>query len=266
MSPRRPLETLVFNRHRRSLEAVAAKLLLLVYATVGHTATLTLQQDSTVVVLGNTFAERMQLYGYFETAMHCRFSDHHLRFRNLGWSADEVDLRIRPQGFPDLLDDLREFEADVLLLCFGMNESFAGPGKIDDFRRELGKLVGELQQHQFNGQFAPRVVLVSPIAHEPSDGNLPGEVQHNLELSSYVKVMAETADEREVVFLDLFNPTLQWMTGSTKMPRHTAPRVTRPGGSAAPSMRKTTNFSIGGIHQMPLTFTVGATIRKAPNT
>ena len=43
-----------------------------------------------VVFVGNTFAERLHLFGYFETFLHCRFPEHRLRIRNLGWSADEL--------------------------------------------------------------------------------------------------------------------------------------------------------------------------------
>ncbi|MGI9429487.1 MAG: SGNH/GDSL hydrolase family protein, partial [Bythopirellula sp.] len=192
-------------------DTVACALLLLLFATDGRSETLTLEQDDSVVILGNTFAERLHLYGYLETAMHCRFPDHHLRVRNMGWSADEVDLRIRPKGFPDLLDELRNLEADVILLCFGMNESFGGPDKIDHFRRELGNFVSELQQQRFNGLAAPRIALVSPIAHEPKGGDLPSGVKHNLVLSRYAEAMAETAEQRKVLYLDLFKPTLQWI-------------------------------------------------------
>ncbi|MDP7655584.1 MAG: hypothetical protein QF706_05885, partial [Roseibacillus sp.] len=67
---------------------------------------LPVQKGDSIVIIGNTFAERMQLFGYFETFLHCRFPDHRLRVRHMGWSADEVDRRIRPKGFPDLFAEL----------------------------------------------------------------------------------------------------------------------------------------------------------------
>lgn len=87
---------------------------------------LRIKKEDSIVILGNTFAERMQLFGYFEVFLHSRFPDHNLRVRNMGWSADEVHQRIRPQGFPKLSAELKEHRADLLFLCFGFNESFKG--------------------------------------------------------------------------------------------------------------------------------------------
>lgn len=43
---------------------------------------LAIQENDSIVFLGNTFAERMHLFGYFETFLHCRFPDGHLRVRD----------------------------------------------------------------------------------------------------------------------------------------------------------------------------------------
>ncbi|MDA7895947.1 hypothetical protein N9B02_05770, partial [Akkermansiaceae bacterium] len=48
---------------------------------------LRIRKGDSIVILGNTFAERMQLFGYFEVFLHSRFPDHNLRVRNMGWSA-----------------------------------------------------------------------------------------------------------------------------------------------------------------------------------
>ena len=106
---------------------------------------LTVQKGDSIVIIGNTFAERMQLYGYFETFLHCRFPGHRLRVRNMGWSADEVDLRIRPKGFPDLFEELKEQRADLLFLCFGFNESFAGAAGVDRYDEALRRFLQQLQ-------------------------------------------------------------------------------------------------------------------------
>ncbi len=168
-------------------------------------------ENDSIVFLGNTFAERMQLFGYFETFLHSRFPDHHLRIRNMGWSADEVDKMIRPKGFPNRFDELREHEVDLIFICFGMNESFQGPARVDHYRHELGKLVEELQGHQFNGESPPRIVLVSPIAHETLEGDLPDGVGHNRNLRLYAEAMARVARTHEVRYIDLLTPTAKWM-------------------------------------------------------
>ncbi|MFP6872698.1 MAG: PVC-type heme-binding CxxCH protein [Verrucomicrobiales bacterium] len=172
---------------------------------------LTVQKGDSIVIIGNTFAERMQLFGYFETFLHCRFPGHRLRVRNMGWSADEVDLRIRPKGFPALFGELEGHRADILFLCFGFNESFAGAAGVERYRSALVKLIRELQGQKFNGSSAPRIVVVSPLALEPIDGVTAGVPGHNGNLQLYSAASARAAGQTGVRFLDLYTPTAGWI-------------------------------------------------------
>src|SRR5690606_41209923 len=45
-----------------------------------------------IVLLGNTFADRMRYYGHFETLLQRSLPEAQLSVRNMGWSADEVNL------------------------------------------------------------------------------------------------------------------------------------------------------------------------------
>ena len=65
---------------------------------------LDVQKNDCIVILGNTFAHRLHLFGYFETFLHSRFPDHHLRIRNMGWSAAEVDKMIQTLREEEQLD------------------------------------------------------------------------------------------------------------------------------------------------------------------
>ncbi|MGI9457507.1 MAG: PVC-type heme-binding CxxCH protein, partial [Aeoliella sp.] len=187
-------------------------LLLVLTATASRASeALEIKRGDSVVVLGNTFAERMHLFGYFETFLHCRFPDHRLKVRNMGWSADEVDQMIRPLGFPKFTDELWSHEADVIFLCFGMNESFQGRSERQQFAETLTEFVGNLQGHEFNGESAPQIVLVSPIAHEDVGGDLPDGVQHNQMLRAYSEAIAQVAEATGADFIDLFAPTAKWM-------------------------------------------------------
>ena len=130
---------------RRLLHGIAViGILVLLAAPVFPAEPLALHKHDSIVILGNTFAERLQLSGYLETFLHCRFPDHRLRVRNLGWSADEIDKMIRPLGFPKLVDELHDHQADVLLLCFGMNEAFGGPQRIEGFAHDLRRFVAHI--------------------------------------------------------------------------------------------------------------------------
>src|SRR5262245_59063561 len=89
-------------------------------------AKLTFQKGDRVILLGNTFAERAHEFGYLEALLQARFPDLGLSFRNLGYAADEVTLQPRPLNFADTHTLLTDQKADVIFLCFGMNESFKG--------------------------------------------------------------------------------------------------------------------------------------------
>ena len=200
--------------------ALSAMITALLFSTILSTGPLIardleVEKNDRIVILGNTFAERMRLFGYFEAFLHSRFPDHQLTIRNMGWPADEVDKMIRPHGFPKLFDELEALKADMIFICFGMNESFQGPGRVGHYRNELGKLVRKLRNQKFNGKSAPRIVLVSPIAHETLSGDLPDGTEHHRNLSLYVKATSEVAREHKADYVDLFSPTKEWMAAHT---------------------------------------------------
>ena len=96
-----------------------------------------------VVLIGNTFAVRMGIFGHFETFLHCKFPKHKLVVRNLGWPADEITrsrggvLLPRPTGFRKLHEQLAAQKADLIIACFGLNESFAGEAGLETFEPRL---------------------------------------------------------------------------------------------------------------------------------
>ncbi|HEX8202151.1 MAG TPA: PVC-type heme-binding CxxCH protein, partial [Isosphaeraceae bacterium] len=173
---------------------------------------LELRKGDRVVLIGNTLAERMQHFGHFETLLHSRFPEHELTVRNLGWSADELTLRPRSQGFEDHGHTLADEKPDVILAAFGFNESFAGPAGLDRFKTDLDAFIRETTTTKYNGRSAPRLVLLSPIAHEDlGDPHKPDGARNNANIRLYTDAMTELARTRGVVFVDLFRPTLAMM-------------------------------------------------------
>ena len=194
-------------------------------------AVLELQPGDHVALIGNALAERMQHDGHWETLLHQRFPQHRLVVRNLGWSADEVDvktelaitepsysagdklLRSRPRsrnfGTPDA--HLTHSQATVVLAFFGFNESFAGPaGGVAKFKADVEGFLTHTAKQNYSGKGAPKVVLVSPIAHENlRDPNFPDGAANNANLKLYTAALAEVAAARKVAFVDLFTPTLK---------------------------------------------------------
>jgi lysophospholipase L1-like esterase len=171
-------------------------------------ATLTLRAGDRIALVGNTLAERQQLFNHFETQLHTRFADLDLVVRNLGWSADTLTLQPRPLNFGDASTHLTQQRADVVIAFFGLNESFEGEAGVPQFERDLDAYLRAHLSARYNGTSAPRVVLVSPIAHERLEHLVHVDVDaRNRELARYTEAMRRVAAARGVVFVDLFTPT-----------------------------------------------------------
>ncbi|REJ93909.1 MAG: azurin [Planctomycetota bacterium] len=190
---------------------------------------LDLEPDSKIVLIGNTHAERMQYFGGWETLLHARFPEHNLVVRNLGFSGDTINVRLRSLNFQDHGHTLVDHEPDVILAFFGFNESFAGPEGLERFKTDLATFLTELKQlHYPSTTFArgssdpvsqdksaenveqPKIVLVSPIANEdlPERGILAA-TWNNENLALYTEAMQEVAEDALVGFVNLYTPTLE---------------------------------------------------------
>lgn len=194
---------------------------------------LELQQGDHICIIGNTLADRMQHDGWLETYFYSRFPKHDLVFRNLGFSGDELTLRLRSMDFgspdqwlsgsapvpqPKKLKDLSKVspnrfgltktKADVVFAFFGYNESYAGEKGIPKFKQDLSNFISHTLKQKYNGKSAPRLVLFSPIAHEDlKNPNLPDGKENNKRLELYTQAMSEVAVNNNVTFVDLFHPS-----------------------------------------------------------
>jgi len=159
-----------------------------------------------IVVVGGTFAERVAMSGYLEALVHAAHPGHELRVRQVPWSGDEVGIRPREHSVPTMMDHLAAEEADVVVMFFGMSESFAGTAGLDDFESKLVELIQSIRSAATDRP-APRLVLVSPISHEDLGAPMPtGDdlARRNDDIATYVDVMRRVADEHGLRFIDLF--------------------------------------------------------------
>src|SRR6185369_10311892 len=78
-----------------------------------------------IALVGGSLAERMNLFGNFESLLHSRFPKLELVVRNFARPCDAVDDRQRPNSYTALDDPLKVFGADTFFCFFGFNESFA---------------------------------------------------------------------------------------------------------------------------------------------
>jgi hypothetical protein len=130
----------------------------------------------------------MNLFGHFEALLHQRFPSKRLAVRNFARPADEVGNRQRPNDYTKLDDPMSAFGADTYLLFFGFNESFAGPAAVETFKADYAELIRELRTNypRDDTKAVPRLIIVSPIAVEPSgDPLLPDAIAQNAALALY---------------------------------------------------------------------------------
>src|SRR6267142_4256126 len=133
------------------MHALAAALVI-VSATLGQAPPLELKKGDHIAIVGNTLAERMQHHGWLETLITFRFPQHDLSFRNLGFSGDELTLRLRSAGFGSPDEWLTKTKADVVFAFFGYNESFGGQAGLEKFKTDLASYLQHLGKQKYNGK------------------------------------------------------------------------------------------------------------------
>ena len=164
-----------------------------------------LRDGDRIAFVGDTFVERDQRYGYLETLLTIANPDKDLIFRNLGWSGDTVGGVSRagfdpPEaGFEQLRQQLAAVRPTVVVVGYGMADSFAGEPGLRAFEQGLNRLVNVIDSMK------ARVVFLSPVAHADLGRPLPVPAQHNHVLERYRDVIANVAVARKGAFVDLFD-------------------------------------------------------------
>lgn len=201
------------------------------FAPVICAAPLELHKGDQIAIVGSGFPDVQQHHAWLESMIQKAYPDLDLTIRNLGFAADEVNVHPRSDEVPTTeyflgqkKGDLKttvgktevvyksgtDFSANVILAYWGFNESFKGESGLADFKAALDEY---LKQHLAAdyGKGHPRIVLLSPIAHEnlkdPTD--YPDGSANNKNLALYTKAMAEVAKANNVPFVDLFTPSLE---------------------------------------------------------
>lgn len=165
-----------------------------------------------IALVGNTTAERMSLYGHFETMLHLRHKEKELVVRNFGFPADEVGIRQRSADYTKLDDPLFAFNPDTFLCFFGWNESFKGNDGVAKFQADYERFIDEYtgRYPRDDAKSPARFLLVSPIAFENTgDKYLPDGKAENENLKLYADAVKAVAAKRKLAFVDVFTPTLE---------------------------------------------------------
>jgi len=195
------------NRRRRSFQFIRAGLCVWILSVMGvstapfgRAADLNLQTGDTILFYGNSLVERLGEHGELEALIHLAHPEKQLRFRSLAWTGDEVGYRLRAEGYAEHLKSLLAlWPAQVVVVGYGMNESFAGAAGVPQFRAELTAHLNQLSRLHPSAKF----VLLTPTAVEEGFPG-PDATARNRDLALYTQAIREAASARGIGLVDLF--------------------------------------------------------------
>ena len=176
------------------------------FSLTAGAAQLELKKGDSVVLIGNTLAERMQHHGWLESYVQAALPKHEITFRNHGFSGDKVNSRPRNRGFINAQEYLKISKADVIIAFWGYNESYDNdPAR---FTQEMEKWIAETLKQNYSGKGAPRLVICAPIMHENlNTPNLPDGKANNARLMQYAGAAEVAAAKYKLPYVDLFHVT-----------------------------------------------------------
>ena len=207
-------------------------------------ASVTLSENNRIVLIGNNLCSRMMNFGHFETELHLRNPEKKLFIRNMcdggntpgfrphsgrfsPWAfpgADRFQTELanfsNSQGHFETPDQwLTRLQADVILAFFGYNESFEGAAGLANFESELTAFIQHTSIQEYNGQSAPILVLVSPIAFQDltNQFDLPDGKKENENLTLYTEAIQKVAAKFNVSFVDVFHPSQKWFMNGQRL-------------------------------------------------
>jgi lysophospholipase L1-like esterase len=170
-----------------------------------------------IVFLGGTLVERDQSYGFFESMLLVRFKNVNFTFRNLGWSGDTVwgearaGFGTQKDGYANLVKQVNDCKPTILLVNYGMNESFAGEAGLPRFIEGYNALLDDL------AKTGAKIWLISPNRHEDLGRPLPDPAVHNQQIKLYTDAIAQIAAKRGCGFVNLFQALPDGAEASPRM-------------------------------------------------
>lgn len=206
--------------------------------------TILVRKNAHIVLIGNNLCSRMMNFGHFETEMQLRYPDSLLFIRNMCDGGNTPGFRPHsgrnsPWAFPGAekfqtelgtnsgseghfeTEDqwLTRLKADIIIACFGFNESFQGKAGLENYKAELDAFIKHTLRQRYNGEAPPQLAIISPIAFEDLSDKFdyPDGIKENEHLSMYTEAMKEIAANNKVLFIDAFKASSEWFV-STEQP------------------------------------------------
>ena len=205
---------------------------------------MTINEGDHIMLIGGNLCSRMMDYGLFETELHLRFPEKRLYIRNMcdggdtpgfrphsgrntPWAfegaeayQDEFANPSRSDGHLEYPDEwLTRHEADVIVAFFGYSESFEGQEGLSQYKKELEAFINHTKNQKYNGETAPQLVLVTPVAFEDlsSQYDLPDGKEINKNLKLYADAITEVAKANDVPVFNALDATTSMMSGPSEL-------------------------------------------------
>ena len=172
---------------------------------------LELRKGDRIILIGNTLAERMQYFGHFETLAARPLSRARAGRPQPGLVGRRADPAPAPGAFqgPWPHAQGREARRARSPSSASTNRSPARPASANS--RATWKTSSRSRRPpSTTARTPPRLVLLSPIAHEDlKNPHITDGKKNNENIKLYTDAMAELAGKHGVVFVDLFTPSKQ---------------------------------------------------------
>jgi len=173
-----------------------------------------------IALVGGTFIEREQQYGYFELALNLTLPETNFTMRNLGWSGDTVTGISRArfgnqkEAWSHLTKSLDLVDPTVIIVGYGTNEAFLGQEGLEEFQANYVKLLEELEKR------TERIIMIKPLPMENLGPPLPNPESYNANVELYGKAIQQLGYDRGHVVIGLSDPLTKYQPNGESQPKH----------------------------------------------
>jgi lysophospholipase L1-like esterase len=178
---------------------------------------LLLEENDTVLFLGDGFFEREGDFGFIEAEITARFPEKNIRFRNLAWNGDTPRGESRSyfgppeEGFQRLQKNLGEVKPSVIFANYGASNVAEGEPGIAPFIAAYERLLDSIKAT------GAGVVLVSPAPRMEVGPNKAVNAKNNALARKYADAIQALAAKRNLRYVDLLGALKdvpQWQDAS----------------------------------------------------
>lgn len=163
-----------------------------------------LGKDDVVVFTGSENMVLEQRAGAIETQLAAQWKEATPRFRHMSWEGDTVFRQNRMMEWGSWPMNLEAAGATVVVAWFGQVEAMNPIKSVEEFTKSYASLLDSFAQR------TPRIVLIGPPPFEkPQDPNVPDNTGLNDRVRALNEATRKLAQDRGLVFVDLFQALSQ---------------------------------------------------------